>query len=134
MEKKIIFGALGGTVAGMVVASAIFMGLLGGMAEQWMKDNQACLNEMNPMFWIIASVVQSVFITILFVKLNIDNFRSGAIAGAWMSFFIVLWFGLVTVSTFKAYTWGWLPYDLVGNTITGAIAGGVIGLILGKMK
>ena len=134
MEKKIILGTLGGLVAGMVVAMVIFMGLLGGTVEKWMADNIACLHEMNMTAGIVGSLVQTLFMAILLHKFGINTFKGGAIAGAWITFFMVLWFGIWNASTFKAYGWDWLPYDVIGNTIVGAIAGGVIGLIYGKVK
>jgi hypothetical protein len=47
MEKKMLFGTLGGGVTGMLVSMAIFMGIFGSMAEQWMQDNAACLKPME---------------------------------------------------------------------------------------
>ena len=37
-------------------------------------------------------------------------------------------------STFTAYSWDWLPFDLLGNMVCGSLAGGVIAWILGKVK
>lgn len=134
MEKKIIFGTLGSAVAGMVVATVIFMGILGSKAEKWMTDNADCLNEMNPVWWVVGSLVISLFTAILLHRFGVSTFKGGAIAGAWITFFIVLWYDVVTASTFKAFTWDWVPFDIIGNVITGAVASGVIGWIYGKMK
>lgn len=134
MEKKILFGTLGGLVAGTAVAMAIFMGLLGGMAEQWMAEHGACLKEMNMTGGILGSLFQSLFFAILLHKFGTNNFKSGAIAGAWITLLMVLWYGLWNASTFTAYSWSWLPYDVIGNSIAGSLAGGVIGWIYGKVK
>ncbi len=134
MEKKIILGTLGGAVASMLVTGIFFAGLLGSTAEKWMQDNAACLKEMNMMWWVAASLVQCLFMAIVIYKFGAGTFRSGIVAGAWITFFITLWYGIYTASTYKAYTWSWLPFDLVGNTIAGAVAGGVIGWIFGKVK
>lgn len=134
MEKKIILGTLGGLVAGTLVAAVIYMGILGSTAEKWMQDNAACLNEMNPIWWIVGGLVQALFYAILLHKFGITTFKGGAIAGAWISLLMVLYIGIVNASTFKAYTWEWLPIDLAGNIVSGAIAGGVIGWIYGKLK
>lgn len=133
MEKKIIFGTLGGFVAGSIVAMAIFMGILGSMAEKWTADNASCLN-MNMVGGMVGSLVLSLLMAIILHKFGISTIKSGAIAGAWITGMIVLWYGIWNASTFTAYTWSWLPYDVVGNAITGAVAGGVIGWIYGKMK
>lgn len=133
MEKKILFGTLGGFVAGALLAMAIFMGLLGGMAEKWQADFASCLN-MNMIGGMIGSLVLSFFMAILLHRFGVSTFKGGAIAGAWITFLLVLWFGLWNASTFTAYSWSWLPYDVIGNTIVGAVAGGVVGWIYGKVK
>jgi hypothetical protein len=134
MEKKIIFGTLGGAVAGLLVATVIYMGLLGSRAEQWQADNAACLNEMNPVWWLVASLVQALFYAILLHKSGISTFKGGAVAGIWITFLTVLYFGITLASTFKAYRWSWLPIDLMGNVVSGSIGAGVIGWIFGKVK
>ena len=134
MEKKILLGTLGGTIAAMLIAGIIFAGLLGKTTQTWMQENAACLNELNMVWWVAGSLVQGLFLAILIQKFGISTFSSGAVAGAWITFFMILWFGIFNASTFKAYTWSWLPLDLIGNTIAGAVAGGVIGWIYGKVK
>lgn len=120
-------------MAGALLAMAIFMGLLGGMAEKWQADFTSCLN-MNMVGGMIGSLVLSFFMAILLHRFGVSTFKGGAIAGAWITFLMVLWFGLWNASTFTAYPWSWLPYDVIGNTIVGAVAGGVIGWIYGKVK
>lgn len=134
MEKKILFGTLGGAIAGILVAMIIYMAILGGMAEQWQSDNAACLNEMNPAWWFVGGLVQALFYAILLHKLGVSTFKGGIMAGAWITFLMVLYFGITLASTFKAYTWCWLPIDVIGNVVSGAIAGGVIGWIYGRLK
>ncbi|MBL7791660.1 MAG: hypothetical protein JNK77_05030 [Saprospiraceae bacterium] len=137
MEKKIIYGTLAGTVTGMVVAMAIFMGLFGQMGEKWYAENAACVRQMAeaPVWaWILANVSQGLLVAILLYRFGVSTFKGGLWAGAWITFLIVLWYGLWTHSTFKAYELNWLPIDLLGNTIAGAVAGGVIGWVYGKVK
>jgi hypothetical protein len=134
MEKKIILGTLGGAVTGIVLSMLIFMTLFSGMMEKWMADNAACVLEPNMTWWIVGSLVYSLFITILLHKFGVNTFKGGAIAGAWTTFLIMLWFGIFSASTYKAYTWDWMPIDVSVNTVVGAIAGGVIGWIFGKVK
>ena len=134
MGKKIILGTLGGTVAGMLVAMAVFMGLLGGTMEEWMKDYAGCLKEMNMAAGIAGSLVLSLFMALVLHKFGVSTFKGGAIAGTWITFLMVLWFGIWNASTFTAYTWDWLPLDVIGNTLAGAFGGGVIGWIFGKVK
>ncbi len=133
MEKKIILGTLGGMVVGTVLAMAIFMGIFGSMYEEWMKEFESCLN-MNWTGSIIASLLFSLIVAILLHKFGVNTFKGGAIAGAWITFLMVLWYGLYNASTYTAYPWSWLPYDVISNTVIGTVAGGVIGWIFGKVK
>ena len=134
MEKKILLGTLGGLVAGTVAAMAIFMGILGGMAEQWMAEYASCLKEMSVAGSLMGSVFQALLLAILLHKFGVSTFGAGAVAGAWITVLMVLWFGSWSASTFTAYSWSWLPYDVAGNAIAGALAGGAIGWIYGKVK
>jgi hypothetical protein len=134
MEKKILLGTLGAWVVGTLVSMAIFMGILGNMAEQWMAQYKDCLVEMNPVFWFIGGLVISLFMAILLHRFGVSTFKGGAIAASWIMFLIVLWYGIGNASTYTAYPWSWLPYDIIANVVTAAIAGGVIGWIYGKFK
>lgn len=137
MEKKILFGTLAGAVTGTIAAMAIFMGLLGSMAEKWYAENAGCVKAMDdaPMWaMIVASLVQGLFMAILLHRFGVSTFKGGAIAGAWITFLMVLWYGLYNYSTFTAYPLNWLPIDVIGNTICGALAGGVIGWVYSKVK
>jgi TRAP-type mannitol/chloroaromatic compound transport system permease large subunit len=137
MEKKILFGTLAGAITGTVAAMAIFMGLLGSMAEKWYAENSACVNAMEdaPMWaMIVASLVQGLFLAVLLYRFGVSTFKGGLISGGWITLLMVLWYGLLTYSTFNAYTLSWLPIDVIGNTICGALAGGVIGWVYGKVK
>jgi hypothetical protein len=110
------------------------MGIFRGLTEQWQAEHGACLKEMNMLFGLLGSLSFSLLMALLFHKLGINTFRSGAITGTWITLLNMLWFGLWNGSTFTAYPWSWLTYDVIGNTIVGAVAGGVVGWIYGKMK
>jgi hypothetical protein len=137
MEKKILFGTLAGAVTGTVLAMAVFMGLLGSMSEQWYADNVGCVKQMDEApVWamIVASLVQALFMAILLHRFGVNTFKGGAIAGGWITFLMALWYGLYTHSTFNAYPLSWLPIDVLSNAVIGAVAGGVIGWVYGKIK
>ncbi len=134
MEKKILFGTLGGALAGLIASTVIFMGLFGGMAEQWMADNAACLKEMNPAWWPASALAQGLLYALLLHKMGVSTWKGGAMAGAWISLLLFLFIGIAMASTYTAYPWPWLPYDVVGNAIAGAAGGAAIGWIFGKVK
>lgn len=134
MEKKLILAILGGTITMLIIGGILFAGLMGGSMEQWTQENASCLKEMSMIWWLVGSLIASVFMAILIHKFGRTTFLKGAIDGAWITFFMVLWYGVFNASTFTAYGWDWLPFDLLGNMVAGSVAGGVIAWILGKVK
>lgn len=134
MEKKLVFSILGGTITMLISGMILFAGLLGGSMEQWTQENAGCLKEMSMIWWVVGSLIGSVFMAILIQKFGRTTFLKGAIDGAWITFFMVLWYGVFNASTFTAYSWDWLPFDVLGNVVCGSLAGGVIAWILGKVK
>lgn len=110
------------------------MGLMGDMVEKWMTDNAACLHGESMTGPFLGSLVLTLLIALLLHKFGVSTFKGGAIAAGWVMLLMMLWYSIWNASTFKAYGWDWLPYDVIGNTITAAIAGGVIGWIYGKVK
>lgn len=134
MEKKILFGTLGGAIAGTIVSMAIYLGMFGGMAEQWMAEHGACLKEMNQTWWFVSAIVQGLLFAMLLHRMGIQTAKSGAITGGWIAFLIALFVGIANASTYTAYPWSWLPYDIGANTVISASASAVIGWIYGKVK
>lgn len=134
MEKKILFGTLGGAVTGTLMSMVIYMGIFGGMTEQWMAEHGSCLKEMDTTWWFVGGLLQGLFYALLLHKMGVNTFQGGMIAGGWISFLLTLFIGISMASTFTAYPWSWLPYDVGSNTIIGILAGGVTGWIYGKLK
>lgn len=134
MEKKILLGTIGGAVAGTVVSMAIYMGIFGNMAEQWMAENGACLKEMNPTWWFVSAMVHGLLYALLFHKMGIKTTKSGAITGTWIALLLATFIGISMASTYTAYSWDWLPLDILGNTVASAVAGATIGWIYGKVQ
>jgi hypothetical protein len=137
MEKKLLFGTLAGAVTLVVLSMAIFMGLLGSMAERWFAENAGCVLSMeeSPVWvWIVATLVQAFFLAYLLHRFGVTTFKGGLTTGAWISFLMMFWYGLWTLSTYKAYTLSWLPIDVLMNTVVGTLTAGVIGLVYGKVK
>ncbi|RMH15647.1 MAG: hypothetical protein D6698_10930 [Gammaproteobacteria bacterium] len=118
----------------MIVSMAIYLGIFGGMAEEWQATHGACLKEMSMFWWIVATLLWGLLFALLLHKFGISTVKSGAIAGAWIGFLIMLIFGISNASTYTAYPSSWLPYDVIGSTVSTTIAGGVVGWIYGKVK
>jgi len=134
MEKKILLGTLGGAVAGTIVSMAIYMGIFGGMAEQWMAEHGACLKEMNTTWWFVSALIQGFLYALLFHKMGLNTVKNGGITGAWIAFLISAFMGISMASTYTAYPWDWLYLDILGNTVAGAAGGAAIGWIYSKVK
>ncbi len=134
MEKKILFGTIGGAVAGTIVSMAIYMGLFGSMAEQWMAEHGTCLKEMDPTWWFLSAIVHGLLYSLLFHKMGINTPKIGAVTGAWVALLIALFMGISMASTYTAYPWDWLPLDIAGNTVASGAAGAVIGWIYGRIR
>ena len=135
MEKKVIFSALGGAVTLFLLGGLVYGLLLADMMAEYMKAGEACMNQEMPMGIIaVANLVQGVLLALVLDKFGISTFKGGAIAGAWITFLLVLWFDLWMKASFNFFSTNLMVIDIVINTIMGAVAGGVIGLILGKVK
>ena len=89
----------------------------------------------NPSFVIIAlaQLTISLLFSILFYKWKIESVSSGFFNGAWIMFLIMLWFDLWMLTTFNFMTPSLFLVDVVSNTAFGALAGGVIAFIQGKV-
>ena len=81
MEKKILLGTLGGAVAGTIVSMAIYMGIFGSMAEQWMAEHGTCLEEMNSTWWFVCAMVHGLLSALIYHKRGITKLKIGADAG-----------------------------------------------------
>lgn len=134
MYKKITLATLASAAVGLAVSMLLFVGLFGGDMETWMKENAGCLKEMSMLWWVVGSVVFALFLCLVLYRFGVTTFRQGITHGAWLTLMTALWFGIWNASTYTAYGWDWLPFDVIGNTITGAVAGGVAGWVFGRVR
>ncbi len=135
MEKKIILSTLAGTVALFLVGGLIFGLALASMMEDWMKALGDCAVTGQPMLQIaLANLVMALLLSILLNKFGVNSFKGGAINAAWIAFLIIVWFDIWMFATLKAMDFKMMMMDVIGNTLTIALGGGVIGWALGKVK
>lgn len=135
MEKKIIFSTLAGTVALFLIGGLIFGLALAGQMEEFNKALGDCAVTGQPMIQIILSnLVMALLLSILLYKLGVSNFKSGAITAAWIAFLLIVWFDIWMFAMLKAMNFNMMMMDVIGNTITIALGGGVIGWVMGKIK
>lgn len=134
MIKKITLATLGGFVALFLLGGLIYGALLGSYMEEAMKAGAACMNNpMNMTAVVVANLVQALLFAILIHKLGISTFSSGMIVGAWLGFALGVFFDMWMFATFNFMTVTLMGIDVVVYTVMGAVTGGVIGWILGKV-
>lgn len=134
MYKKILLSTLGGAVALFLIGGLVFEVLLKDYSSEMAKSLGSAANT-NPSVIVIALAQTSIalLLSILFYKLKINLFSSGLLNGAWIMFLIMLWFDFWMFATFNFMTTNLMLVDVVSNTAFGAIAGGVIAFIQGKI-
>lgn len=134
MNKKVIYSALGGALTLFLLGGLVFEVLLKDLSNDIMNSMGDAANR-NPSFGVIAAAQLSIslLLALLFNLLNVKNFKEGAMHGAWIVFLIALWFDLWMFASFTFMTLSMSLVDIATNTIFGAVTGGVIGLIQGKV-
>jgi len=85
---------------------------------------------------ILANITFAFLLALIFEKwASIRTFATGAMAGAIITFLTTLYFGFSFFAFMRLYkNFTPLLADLAGSIVLGALAGGVIGLVLGLMK
>lgn len=134
MNKKVIYSALGGALTLFLLGGLVYEVLLKDFSNEMMNAIGEAANR-NPSMGIIvaAQLTLGLLLALLFNLLHIKNFKDGAIHGAWITFLITLWFDLWLFASFNFMTLSFSLVDILSNIIFGAVAGGVIGLIQGKV-
>ena len=135
MTKKILLATLGGAVVLFLLGGLIYGLLLADMLAGMMEAGKACMNDPISMPWIIvANIVQALLLAMVLDKFGISTVQSGAIAAAWITLLIGVMFDSWMFAQFNFMTTNMMVIDVIANTLMGALAGAVIGWILGKVK
>lgn len=135
MTKKIILSTLAGAVTLFLLGGLIFGVLLAAPMAEFMKAFEACAHAVPPMqFIIFANIAMALMYSLILNKFGISTFKGGLTAAAWISFLLIFWFDMWMFATFTGMNVQMMVFDILGNTAVGALAGGVIGWVLGKVK
>ena len=135
MEKKIILSTLAGTVTYFLIGGLVFGLLLANMMAEWTKALGDCAVTGQPYAQIIlANLVMALLLSIVLNKFGVNTFKGGLMTSAWIVFLIAIWFDIWMFATLKAMTVNIMLIDVIANTAVGALSGGVIGWVLGKVK
>ncbi len=135
MEKKIIFGTLAGAITSFCLGGLVFGFLLKDMMAEWMTAFQGCAHTDPPMVPILlANIVISLLLALYLHQSSVTTFMGGLKAGGLFFLLLQLWFDLWMFASFTGMTNKLMAIDTVSNTILGAITGGVVGWVFGKVQ
>ena len=131
--KRVLLATLAGAVTLFVLGFLVYALLL---ADFFTNNQMANVEKTNPNLPLIfvANLAQAFLFTFIFERwAGIKTFATGAKAGALIGLLIALFVDLIFLATTNLGTPTTTLVDIVAQTVMGAIAGGVIGLVLGKL-
>lgn len=133
--KKFLMGTVVGGIAYFFLGWLVYgMALMSTMAEY---SNAACMRAETDMIWwamILGNFFFGALLTYIFLKSgNVNSFGAGAQTGAMISLMASMAVDLMMFSTTTLTTnpTG-IVIDVIASTVIGAIAGGLIGVVLGR--
>ena len=139
MISRVLVATLVGGIVFFLLGGLIFGAILDPMVMRPNTNPDALKLMKDPPNWallVLGNLVFAFFLAYLFEKwTSIRSFGAGLTAGAVVMFFVALYFQLMFAAFMNMMT-SITPAvaDVLGSTIIGAITGGVIGLVLGKMN
>jgi hypothetical protein len=135
-SSKFAIGTLAGGIT-FFFLGYLFYGLL--LTNFFMQHSVAppgSMKSMGELVWwalILGNLVSGALLTYIFLKTgNINSFSSGAGFGAGIGFFMGLSMGLIRYATENNLDLTAMCVDVVVGVVMTAIAGGVIGMVLGR--
>jgi hypothetical protein len=137
MNTRILVATVAGGAALFLFGFVMYDIILGTWMKSQMIPYQGLMNA-SPNFatLIIANVVWALLVALIFDRwATITTFIGGVIGGAMITFLMALYNDLMSVSFMNLFA-GFTPVvvDVIAFTIIGALAGGVVGAVLGMMN
>lgn len=132
--RKLLLGTLVGGIALFLLGWLIYGFLLASFMESSTTEAAAALMKETPdwIWLIIGTLLTALFITYIFLKwAGISTFGSGAQAGFIMGLILFLGMNAMWYSMAEMSTLSWHVVDAIASAVMWAIAGGVIGVVLG---
>jgi len=137
MNTKVLLAALAGGVAMFLLGWLVW----GMILDPWYRTimtpeaTAATRNPEEMVMWALAlsNLVYGLLLALIFNRwANISTFKTGAIAGAVISFLVALSFDFSLFAFMKMWTNSTiLLVDPLANAAVGAVVGGVVGWVLG---
>lgn len=137
MNTRVIVATVAGGAALFLLGFIVYGLLLEGWMKTQMVQYQGLMNATpNFVTLIIANIVWALLVALIFDRwATISTFVGGLIGGAMITFFMGLYYDMMSVSFMNLYS-GFTPVvvDVIAFTVIGALAGGVVGAVLGMMN
>jgi hypothetical protein len=134
--KGIALSTLAGAVVMFLLGWVIWGILLSGFMDDHVTSYPGLEKEVPDMVLLFISMIFSALLyAVIFNRwASISTFVTGAKAGAVLSLLFGLSMGFFQLSMYNLGDWTMLVVDSVANIVYGAISGGVIAWVLGKVK
>lgn len=137
MNTRVLAAALAGGAALFLFGFVMYDVILGTYMKGQMIQYPGLMNEApNFATLILANIVWAMLVSLIFDRwATISTFVGGLIGGAMITFFMGLYFDLMNVSFMNLFN-SFTPVvvDVIAFTVIGALAGGVVGAVLGMMN
>ena len=137
MNTRVLAASLAGGAALFLFGFVMYDVILGTYMKGQMIQYPGLMNEApNFATLILANIVWAMLVSLIFDRwATISTFVGGLIGGAMITFFMGLYFDLMNVSFMNLFN-SFTPVvvDVIAFTVIGALAGGVVGAVLGMMN
>jgi hypothetical protein len=139
MLGRVVAATVAGGIAFFILGFLIYGLILDPLVMRPNTNPDALKLMKDPPVWaflILGNLVAGFLLAYIFDKwATIRTFVGGVIGGAVIFFIIALYLQLM-FAAFMNMTNGYLPavVDVIGTTVLGGLAGGVVGLVLGMMN
>jgi hypothetical protein len=137
MNVRIVVAAVAGGAALFLLGFVVYgLALEGWMKTQIVQYPGLMSEAPNFATLILANLVWALLVALIFDRwATIGTFTGGLLGGAAITFFMGLYFNLMTLSFMNLHK-SFVPVivDVIAFTVIGALAGGVVGMVLGIMN
>jgi uncharacterized membrane protein len=136
--KKFFIGTLAGGITYFLLGYLIYGLALASFFSHNTIAAPGTMKQMSDIVWwalVLGNLASGALLSYIFLKLgNIGSFGSGAGTGAVIGFFVALSMDLIRYATENSFDKKAMLVDVLVGIVMSAIAGGVIGAVLGRGK